>query len=241
MPTPSRTSRSIGATTCSSAKAPSRPVVAPVAGRAARTPAARRRSCAAAGRSRRGRSTRRAGRRSRGGARWRPAPWPPSPRARGEGGLAGAGGAVDADQPSGTQRGGAAIGQVEHGPRPPGGCSRGQKPVHSRGRSAPCRRTGRRPAGGRCGVLEQLARLGVPEPHQVADPQQRGGVTGQGGLYLAGALEPGELEAGGCPRASAAGRRRRARRRPGRRRARSPSAARDGVRRGGRRRLPAAA
>ena len=49
-------------------------------------------------------------------------------------------------------------------------------------------------------VLEQLARLGVPEPHQVADPQQRGGVPGQRGLHLAGTLEPREVQAGRRPR-----------------------------------------
>src|SRR6188474_2737614 len=34
-------------------------------------------------------------------------------------------------------------------------------------------------------VLERLAGLRVPEPHQVADPERRGRVPGQGGLHLA--------------------------------------------------------
>ena len=49
------------------------------------------------------------------------------------------------------------------------------------------------------GVLEQLAGLRVPEPHQVADPQQRRRVPGQRGLHLAGALERGEVQPGRRP------------------------------------------
>ena len=53
--------------------------------------------------------------------------------------------------------------------------------------------------------------------------QQRAPGAGQRGLHLAGALEPGQVQAGGAHGIGAAGRRRRRRRRPVRRRGPSPS------------------
>ena len=50
------------------------------------------------------------------------------------------------------------------------------------------------------GVLERLARLGVPEPHQVADRQQRRRRAGERRLDLAGPLEPGQVQPGRRPR-----------------------------------------
>ena len=48
-------------------------------------------------------------------------------------------------------------------------------------------------------MLEQLAGLGVPEPHQVADPQQRGARAGQRRLHLARTLEAGQVQARAAP------------------------------------------
>ena len=92
-------------------------------------------------------------------------------------------------------------------------------------------------------VLAQLAGLGVPEPHPVADPQPGRARPAQRRLHLAGALRraasagPAGRSGTGQPVGARAGRRRSSRRRhgddAGRRHAGSPGAAKNAAGAGG--------
>ena len=155
--------------------------------------------------------------------------------AAGERGLAGPGRPVDADQPAGAERGRARLGERQQQRRGVLRAATGSE----RQAEAAVRRDRvdervARPAGGRCWcarTARRTSRAGTTPGRRSA--AGRGRVPGQRGLHLAGALEPGQVQARPAPTGigsrSLAGR---ARRRPGRRRARSPPAARDGVRPG---------
>ena len=119
---------------------------------------------------------------------------------RGQRGLAGPGGAVDAHQAARSERRGAAS-----------TCAANLAGDEWRGRSSEgtvAAAVGRHHLGDGLpthqvhvtDVLEELTRLGVPEPHQVTDPQLRGRVAGQRGLDLAGALQPRQVQPRRGPR-----------------------------------------